>query len=110
LFISHDLSVVRYIADRVLVMYLGRIVESAGHAALWWEPRHPYTRALLAAAPWPDPERPRGTVALRGELGSAEARGCRFRARCPHAFSRCEAEEPALRAVAPGHSAACHLA
>jgi peptide/nickel transport system ATP-binding protein len=110
LFISHDLSVVRYFADRVLVMYLGRIVESAGHAALWREPRHPYTRALLAAAPWPDPERPRGTVALRGELSSPESRGCRFRTRCPHAFSRCETEEPVLRAVAPGHLAACHLA
>jgi len=110
LFISHDLSVVRYFADRVLVMYLGRIVESAGHAALWREPRHPYTRALLAAAPWPDPERPRGTVALRGELSSAESGGCRFRARCPHAFSRCKTEEPVLRAVAPGHLAACHLA
>jgi peptide/nickel transport system ATP-binding protein len=110
LFISHDLSVVRYFADRVLVMYLGRIVESAGHAALWREPRHPYTRALLAAAPWPDPERPRDAVALRGELSSSEPGGCRFRARCPHAISRCEAEEPVLRAVAPGHLAACHLA
>jgi peptide/nickel transport system ATP-binding protein len=110
LFISHDLSVVRYFADRVLVMYLGRIVESAGHAALWREPRHPYTRALLAAAPSPDPERPRSAVALRGELSSAESGGCRFRARCPHAFSRCDTEEPVLRAVAPGHLAACHRA
>jgi peptide/nickel transport system ATP-binding protein len=110
LFISHDLSVVRYFADRVLVMYLGRIVESAGHGALWQEPRHPYTRALLAAAPSPDPERPRHAVALRGELNLAESGGCRFRARCPHAFDRCETEEPVLRAVAPGHWAACHLA
>jgi peptide/nickel transport system ATP-binding protein len=110
LFISHDLSVVRYFADRVLVMYLGRIVESAGHAALWREPRHPYTRALLAAVPQPDPERPRGPVGLRGELSSAEAGGCRFRARCPQAFDRCTAEEPALRRVASGHLAACHLA
>jgi peptide/nickel transport system ATP-binding protein len=110
LFISHDLSVVRYFADRVLVMYLGRIVESAGHAALWREPRHPYTRALLAAAPWPDPERPRDAVALRGELSSSEPGGCRFRTRCPHAISRCETEEPVLRAVAHGHFAACHLA
>jgi len=110
LFISHDLSVVRYFADRVLVMHLGRIVESAGHAELWREPRHPYTQALLAAAPWPDPERPRALVTLRGELSSAAAQGCRFRARCPHAFSRCETEEPVLRAVMPGHLAACHLA
>jgi peptide/nickel transport system ATP-binding protein len=110
LFISYDLSVVRYFADRVLVMYLGRIVESAGHAALWREPRHPDTRALLAAAPAPDPERPRSAVPPRGELGSADSSGCRFRARCSHAFSRCETEEPVLRAVAPGHLAACHLA
>jgi peptide/nickel transport system ATP-binding protein len=110
LFISHDLSVVRYFADRVLVMYLGRIVESAGHAALWREPRHPYTRALLAAVPQPDPDRPRGPVALRGELHSAEAGGCRFRARCPQAFDRCASEDPVLRKVATGHLAACHLA
>jgi peptide/nickel transport system ATP-binding protein len=110
LFISHDLSVVRYFADRVLVMYLGRIVESAGHAALWRQPRHPYTRALLAAVPRPDPDWPRGPVALRGELSAAEAGGCRFRARCPDAVGRCSAEEPTLREVAPGHLAACHLA
>jgi len=110
LFISHDLSVVRYFADRVLVMYLGRIVESASHADLWREPRHPYTRALLAAVPQPDPERPRGPVALRGELTAAEAGGCRFRARCPQAFDRCSAEDPVLRKVASGHLAACHLA
>ena len=110
LFISHDLSVVRYFADRVMVMYLGRIVESAGHAALWREPKHPYTSALLAAVPLPDPDRPRGPVALRGELSSAEAGGCRFRARCPHAFDRCASEDPPLRKVADGHFAACHLA
>jgi len=110
LFISHDLSVVRYFADRVLVMYLGRIVESADHAALWREPRHPYTRALLAAVPRPDPDRPRGPVALRGELSAADAGGCRFRARCPDAFGRCATEEPVLRKVASGHLAACHLA
>ncbi len=110
LFISHDLSVVRYFADRVLVMYLGRIVESAGYAELWREPRHPYTRALLAAVPQPDPERARGPVALRGELSAAEAGGCRFRARCPQAFERCQSEDPALRKVATGHLVACHLA
>ena len=110
LFISHDLSVVRYFADRVLVMYLGRIVESAGYAELWREPKHPYTRALLAAVPHPQPGRPRAPVGLNGELTTPEAGGCRFRARCPLAFDRCTAEDPALRAVAPGHSAACHLA
>jgi peptide/nickel transport system ATP-binding protein len=91
-------------------MYLGRIVESAGYAELWREPRHPYTRTLLAAVPQPDPERKRGAVALRGELSAAETGGCRFRARCPWAFDRCGAEEPVLRKVADGHLAACHLA
>ncbi len=110
LFISHDLSVVRYFADRVLVMYLGRIVESAGHAALWREPRHPYTKALLAAVPQPDPERRRGPVALRGELSAADTGGCRFRGRCPHAIDRCASEDPVLRKVATGHLVACHLA
>jgi peptide/nickel transport system ATP-binding protein len=110
LFISHDLSVVRYFADRVLVMYLGRIVESAGYADLWREPKHPYTRALLAAVPHPNPGRPRAPVGLNGELTTPEAGGCRFRARCPLAFDRCTAEDPALRSVSPGHSAACHLA
>jgi peptide/nickel transport system ATP-binding protein len=110
LFISHDLSVVRYFADRVLVMYLGRIVESASHTALWREPRHPYTRALLAAVPQPDPDRPRGPIALRGELSSGQEGGCRFRGRCPQAFDRCAAEDPALRKVADGHLAACHIA
>ena len=110
LFISHDLSVVRYFADRVLVMYLGRIVESADHASLWREPRHPYTRALLAAVPRPDPERKREAVAMRGELNAAAEGGCRFRARCPLAVARCGEEEPALRMVATGHQAACHLA
>ncbi len=110
LFISHDLSVVRYFADRVLVMYLGRIVESADHAALWREPRHPYTRALLAAVPQPVPGRARAPVALSGELGAPAPGGCRFRPRCPLAFDRCAAEDPVLREVEPGHAAACHLA
>ena len=110
LFISHDLSVVRYFADRVLVMYLGRIVESADYLSLWREPKHPYTRALLAAVPQADPNQLRAPVALRGELTAAGAGGCRFRARCPLAFDRCVSEDPTLRSVAPGHAAACHLA
>jgi peptide/nickel transport system ATP-binding protein len=110
LFISHDLSVVRYFADRVLVMYLGCIVESADHAALWRAPKHPYTRALLAAVPRTDPDWKRQDVALRGELSAAEAGGCRFRGRCPLAFDRCAAENPVLRPVGAGHEAACHLA
>jgi len=110
LFISHDLSVVRYFADRVLVMYLGRIVESASHTALWREPRHPYTRALLAAVPVPNPDRPRKAVPLRGELLTSSTGGCRFRARCERAVERCAHEEPALRKVGAGHLTACHLA
>jgi peptide/nickel transport system ATP-binding protein len=110
LFISHDLSVVRYFADRVLVMYLGRIVESADFESLWRAPKHPYSRALLAAVPQTDPDHQRAQVGMRGELTAAEAGGCRFRARCPLAFDRCTAEDPILRSVAPGHAAACHLA
>ncbi|MDO9711482.1 ABC transporter ATP-binding protein [Paracraurococcus lichenis] len=110
LFISHDLSVVRYFADRVLVMYLGRIVESADHAALWRAPQHPYTRALLASVPQAGARRERGQPVIRGELTRAPERGCRFRARCPLAAERCAAEDPALRSVATGHLAACHFA
>ena len=109
LFISHDLSVVRYFADRVLVMYLGRIVESAGHATLWRDPRHPYTKALFASVPSADPSHARGP-AIRGELTAAPEAGCRFSARCPAATDRCRAEEPALRPVGDGHEAACHFA
>ena len=109
LFISHDLSVVRYFADRVLVMYLGRIVESAGHAELWRAPQHPYTRALLAAAPLADPTRRRPPGALLGELASSTEKGCRFRPRCPLALDRCATEDPPLRTVAPNHAVACHL-
>src|SRR5471032_939296 len=110
LFISHDLSVVRYFADRVLVMYLGRIVESAGYAELWKEPHHPYTRALLAAVPQPDPERPRGPVALRGELSMDITAACRFSSSCQVATDRCGIEEPPLRPVGESHHAACHYA
>jgi peptide/nickel transport system ATP-binding protein len=105
LFISHDLGVVRYMTDRVLVMYLGRIVESAGHAELFAAPRHPYTRALLASVPGAG-ARP---APLRSELSRPGA-GCRFRARCPIAVPRCAIEDPVLRPVADGHRAACHLA
>ncbi|MCW5747500.1 MAG: ATP-binding cassette domain-containing protein [Alphaproteobacteria bacterium] len=111
LFISHDLSVVRYFADRVLVMYLGRIVESASHATLWRDPRHPYTRALLAAVPSTDPARKRGAPPIKGELNTTDLpAGCRFSGRCPMAVERCRAEEPALRPVGEGHHAACHFA
>jgi len=110
LFISHDLSVVRYFSDRVLVMYLGKIVETADHATLWRTPRHPYTRALLASVPTTDPER-KIEARITGEIGgTAPAAGCRFRARCPIAEDRCAAEEPPLRPTADGASVACHFA
>ena len=111
LFISHDLSVVRYFADRVLVMYLGRIVESASHATLWKDPRHPYTRALFAAVPSTDPTHKRGAPPIKGELNTTDvSSGCRFYSRCPMAAERCRTEEPALNPVGEGHHAACHFA
>ncbi|MBS0518724.1 MAG: ATP-binding cassette domain-containing protein [Proteobacteria bacterium] len=111
LFISHDLGVVRYFADRVLVMYFGRIVESASYATLWRDPRHPYTKALFAALPSADPTHKRGEPPIKGELVTTEqVRGCRFHSRCPAATDRCRAEEPVLRPLGEGHHAACHYA
>jgi peptide/nickel transport system ATP-binding protein len=112
LFISHDLSVVRYFADRVLVMYLGRIVESADQASLWRDPRHPYTQALIEAVPSTAPERRRVAVSIAGDLPNALELpvGCRFRSRCPLAGEQCARQEPVLRQVAEGHAVACHFA
>jgi oligopeptide transport system ATP-binding protein len=114
LFISHELTIVREISRRVAVMYLGRIVETAPSKALWAMPIHPYTRALLAAAPVPDPKRrrrPRESL-LAGDVPSPvnPPSGCRFRTRCTFAVARCTTEEPRLREVLPGHAVACHLA
>ena len=113
LFTTHDLGVVRYIADRVAVMYLGRIIETAPRAAFFAAPRHPYTQTLLAAALSPDPASGlgAGAAAIEGEPPSAvnPPSGCRFRTRCPHAMPLCAAEEPQRRMIGDGHDVACHL-
>ncbi|MDI4232571.1 ABC transporter ATP-binding protein [Bradyrhizobium sp. Arg237L] len=112
LFISHDMSVVRYFTDRVLVMYLGRIVESGSYETLWSNPRHPYTRAMIDAVPSYDAQKKRTAVVLKGDLPSASQVpcGCRFRLRCRFAQERCSDEEPALRRMPSGQSVACHFA
>jgi len=110
LFISHDLGVVEHVSDRVVVMYLGRIVESAPAPELFAGPNHPYTRALLAEVPRIDRRR-RDYHAVKGEIPSPldPPTGCHFHPRCPHAMARCREERPALREVAPGRLSACHL-
>ena len=111
LFISHDLQVVHYLADRVMVMYLGRVVEIGPVAALYAQPRHPYTRALLAAVPSMDPARRTERSPLSGDPPNPinPPSGCRFRDRCPHAQAVCAEQVPLLRETVTGHWAACHL-
>ena len=111
LFVSHDLAVVEHIAHRVAVMYLGRIVELASNADIFGQPLHPYSEALLAAAPLPEPGLKRERLILQGDVPSPTKPppGCHFHTRCPYAQARCRAEVPALDEVMPGHWVACHL-
>jgi oligopeptide/dipeptide ABC transporter ATP-binding protein len=111
--ISHDLAVVKYLADRIAVMYLGKVVELGTGEDIYQRPAHPYTEALIKTIPVPDPavERSKTEVGIRGELPSPidPPSGCRFRTRCPRAQPRCEAEEPLLRRFGPTQQAACHF-
>jgi oligopeptide transport system ATP-binding protein len=111
LFISHDLRVVRHVANRVAVMYLGRIVEIADKAALYRAPQHPYTRALLSAVPAHRPGAVRPHSEVIGEIASARdvPPGCRYHTRCPLAIARCRVDDPVLVDIGNGHQAACHL-
>jgi peptide/nickel transport system ATP-binding protein/oligopeptide transport system ATP-binding protein len=110
IFVSHDLAVVKHIADRVAVMNLGSIVETAETQALFAAPRHPYSRALLSAIPVPRPRAKRSRMLLQGEMPSAlnPPNGCRFHTRCPFAIDRCRIEAPLLVSDASGHATACH--
>jgi oligopeptide/dipeptide ABC transporter ATP-binding protein len=109
LFIGHDLSVIEYISDRVIVLYLGHVMEVAPAAALYTAPRHPYTRALLDAVPIPSPRAKRARIVLKGDLPSPAnpPSGCVFRGRCPYALPACAEAVPPLRPVGPAHVVAC---
>jgi peptide/nickel transport system ATP-binding protein len=111
LFISHDLSVVRHLSDRVIVMYVGKIVEVATTEELFNDVQHPYTEALLSSAPTPDPRAKRDRKPLMGEVAdpSNPPSGCYFHPRCPYAQDRCKVEEPMLRETKPNHWASCHF-
>ena len=110
IFITHDMMVVKYISTKIMVMYLGQMVEMADTAALFEKPLHPYTKALLSAVPVPDVNHVRKRIVLQGEVSSPidPKPGCRFAPRCPYATDRCRTEGPALREIEPGHIVACH--
>ena len=111
LFITHDLETAKYLCDRIAVMYLGRIVELASRDELFGRPHHPYTRALLAAVPVPDPAARRDKNLPKGEIPSAinPPAGCHFHPRCPYAVPKCREARPPLREISPGHLSACIL-
>lgn len=110
IFISHNLSVVKHLCDRIAVMYLGHIVELADKKSLFDNPAHPYTKALLAAIPVPDPDVPSMVGTLSGDVPSPldPPKGCCFHTRCPYADERCRTEVPKLHEIEPGHTVACH--
>ena len=112
LFISHDLSVVEHISDRVAVMYVGKLVETATTEELFLNPKHPYTEALLSAVPKPDPRMRSEPIELPGDVADPAdpPNGCYFHPRCRYQIDRCETEEPALRRIAPDHFVSCHRA
>ena len=111
IYISHDLALIRYVCERTLVMYLGRVVEEGPTAELIAAPAHPYTAALVAAVPVVRVQQNRAALPIRGSLSDAPPQppGCPFRDRCPHAMPRCTTDTPTLRPIAPGRRAACHL-
>ena len=112
LFVAHDLSVVKHVSDRVAVMYVGRIVETAGTERLFTAPKHPYTEALLSAVPKPDPRLRAQRIVLEGEVADPAnpPPGCHFHPRCRYAVDRCRTETPRLQPSEPGHAVACHRA
>lgn len=111
MFISHDLSVVKFISDRVAVMYLGRVVELAPTKELFAKPLHPYTQALMSAVPVPNPGQKKQRIVLTGDVPNPETppSGCAFHPRCPYAMDRCKSEAPVLRTLDTGHQVSCHL-